>query len=1102
MKKTYLTVIIALMLLLSQTAEAGTANINLDTTRQTMRGYGGMNFPRWIDDLTAAQADKAFGNGDGQIGFSILRVEVPPYEDDWADVVPTAQRAANHGAIIMASPWSPPPSMKTNNNVVGGQLSTSSYSAFANYLRDFANYMSSNGASLYAISVQNEPDYLPDYDSCGWTASQMQTFLNNNASVIPTRVLAPETTGFNSSYMNTVASSSQCDIVGIHIYGGSGTYSGKEYWMTEHLVNDTTWSGALATGREIHNCMTQNMSAYIWWYIRRSYGPIDESGNITKRGYVMSHFAKFVRPGYVRVDATASPQSNVYVTAYKSGSTVVIVAINQNSSSQSVTFSVSGGTVSSYTKYETTSSSNMANRGSVGSTNTLAASSMNTFVGTIGTADTTPPTPDPMTWSSFPEATGQTTIAMTATTATDADSPPVQYYFECTNDGSKSSSWQSSASYTASGLTPNTQYSFRVQARDSAATPNVNGWSSTQYATTDPPVQDTTPPTPDPMTWSSFPTATGSSTITMTATTATDATSPPVQYYFECTNDGSKSSGWQSSSTYVASGLTASTQYSFRARARDSAATPNVTGWSSTMSATTDPAGEGIELLGSWVNGTSHTKESGSNRALIVIAHAEGSSWRNPTLSTVTYGGQTMTKITDRVQSYSWQTRAYVGAFILNEAGVNAATSSTISASWGGSPTSTSITSVFLGGVDQADLVGAYATNGVSNTGTITTSALATSSGDMVIEGGTCTETGTYTANNGFTKGVDLGVSSFDGMGGHKPATGASETPSVTHSTSTNRQALLGFVVQAGGSGGGSAPGQASNPSPSNGATSVGVTTDLSWTAGSGATSHDVYFGTSSPGTFRGNQTGTTYDTGTMTASTTYYWRIDEKNDYGTTTGTVWSFTTAAGGGSPVSLLGSWGTGTSHTKESGSNRALIFIAHAESTSTMNLSAVTYGGQSMTKVLEYNYNAASGYAYAAIFILKETDVAAASSSTFTPTWSGTAPGSAGYSSAFFSNVNQTTSTGATGTGGSTSNPVTTSSLATSSGDMVILGATCGNSGSYTLNNGFTEGNDQTMGGTVTGVTGHKSATGANETPSATYSSSINRQMIIGLVVKHQ
>jgi hypothetical protein len=89
-------------------------------------------------------------------------------------------------------------------------------------------------------------------------------------------------------------------------------------------------------------------------------------------------------------------------------------------------------------------------------------------------------------------------------------------------------------------------------------------------------------------------------------------------------------------------------------------------------------------------------------------------------------------------------------------------------------------------------------------------------------------------------------------------------------------------------------PSAASNPAPGNGATNVSWIQDLSWTAGLYAASHDVYFGTVNPPTFIGNQTAATYDTGTMNTSTTYYWRIDEKNDIGTTAGFVWSFTTSA----------------------------------------------------------------------------------------------------------------------------------------------------------------------------------------------------------------
>jgi hypothetical protein len=92
-------------------------------------------------------------------------------------------------------------------------------------------------------------------------------------------------------------------------------------------------------------------------------------------------------------------------------------------------------------------------------------------------------------------------------------------------------------------------------------------------------------------------------------------------------------------------------------------------------------------------------------------------------------------------------------------------------------------------------------------------------------------------------------------------------------------------------------PTKATGPNPSNGAGGVSIVTDLSWTAGAAATSHDVYFGTdSTPDSteFKGNQTATTFDPGTLAYTTTYYWRIDEKNSIGTTTGDVWSFTTAA----------------------------------------------------------------------------------------------------------------------------------------------------------------------------------------------------------------
>ncbi|NIP28638.1 MAG: SUMF1/EgtB/PvdO family nonheme iron enzyme [Phycisphaerae bacterium] len=86
--------------------------------------------------------------------------------------------------------------------------------------------------------------------------------------------------------------------------------------------------------------------------------------------------------------------------------------------------------------------------------------------------------------------------------------------------------------------------------------------------------------------------------------------------------------------------------------------------------------------------------------------------------------------------------------------------------------------------------------------------------------------------------------------------------------------------------------GQASNPNPADGSLGVSKTADLSWTAGSYTTSHDVYFGTNNPPPFIGNQSLTTFDPGEMDYSTTYYWRIDEIGNAGKTYGLVWSFTT------------------------------------------------------------------------------------------------------------------------------------------------------------------------------------------------------------------
>jgi hypothetical protein len=76
----------------------------------------------------------------------------------------------------------------------------------------------------------------------------------------------------------------------------------------------------------------------------------------------------------------------------------------------------------------------------------------------------------------------------------------------------------------------------------------------------------------------------------------------------------------------------------------------------------------------------------------------------------------------------------------------------------------------------------------------------------------------------------------------------------------------------------------------------VNISASLGWTAGTDTTSHDVYFGTNPTPAFQGNQGegGTSYDPGTLSESTTYYWRVDELNGALKTTGPTWVFATGA----------------------------------------------------------------------------------------------------------------------------------------------------------------------------------------------------------------
>jgi len=393
--------------------------VYLDSTRQIIRGFGGANALIFRPDMTPAEVQTAFGNGDGQIGMTIMRLSISPDSTQWSANVPSALAAQQLGATIIATPWTPPAWMKTNNSTTGGYLIQSDYAAYAAHLKAFADTMAAHGVTVNDISVQNEPDASVGYQSCIWNATEFMNFMRYYAPSVSVPVFMPESESFRQSFsdstLNDSLAAAHTAFVGGHLYGvvdNNGNVSsavqyplalqkGKELWMTEYLIDtpnpppissvDTGWAGAMRTAKTINDCMDYNMSAYVWWYIVRYYGPIgdgtygQQTGSVTKKGYVMSQFARFVRPGFYRVAATTSPVPNVYVTAYKNGANIVIVVLNMGSGAVTLPFTLQGGTVSSFMPYITSATKNclLGNEVTVSNgsfTVTLDPSSVTTFV--------------------------------------------------------------------------------------------------------------------------------------------------------------------------------------------------------------------------------------------------------------------------------------------------------------------------------------------------------------------------------------------------------------------------------------------------------------------------------------------------------------------------------------------------------------------------------------------------------------------------------------------------------------------------------------------------------------------------------------------------
>jgi glucuronoarabinoxylan endo-1,4-beta-xylanase len=384
---------------------AQSATVTWTTEYQTMEGFGAGETFDYATSLTNAQLDAFFSPTSG-MGFSWVRTG-NAQDGSIPDLV-TLQGAVARGAKIIMTLQSPTVAIKAsgtwNHGALGPDGNTcfssnpslaSNMTTWANDIVGILNTYNSNGVPIAALSVENEPNIEANYyGACEFTAAGIDSFVSTYlgpalaASSFHPRLLMPETSGWmNPDYATTCLNDSACakyvDTVASHNYSGpkgvDGTNNGyccatatayplaatksKKLWMTETnggliLSNGSNCSGgtwcddpsmadALVWAHQIHDYLTiSNVSFWQYWEMLypNNLGYWSDTAQVAQRFYAVGNWSKFVRPGWVRIGATASPAPGIYITAFKETSSgkFAIIAINKNSSPANVDFSLSG----------------------------------------------------------------------------------------------------------------------------------------------------------------------------------------------------------------------------------------------------------------------------------------------------------------------------------------------------------------------------------------------------------------------------------------------------------------------------------------------------------------------------------------------------------------------------------------------------------------------------------------------------------------------------------------------------------------------------------------------------------------------------------------
>ena len=402
----------------SGTAQSGDVTVSLSSLQQKISGFGVSS--AWAGSYANASDPDYLWSTTKGAGLTLLRIR-------YGDGLAIAKSAAQNGVTVWMTPWG-----TGTNGATGGSYTTTQTNpngctgsmpvltnpqGLAGALVTWVQNAKTQGVPIYAVSAENEPDSCGINSTTSYSAAQLAAWidvLGPAMAAINVKIMGPETmnacgfTGYFNAIKNDAAAWNAVSIFASHEYG-CGTLpsqpsiaaAGKEYWETEVDTGagrgDSTGDGiasALPMATTIHNDLTKaNLNAWhIWWLYNASGNGgclYDTSTKVwTKRLWVLGNYARFVRPGYMRVSTSGTVPSGVLVSAYQNPAdgTVVVVAINSNTAATPLSLYVSGVVPCSITPWVTSATDSLAAKPAITVSNarfsaTLDAQSVTSFVG-------------------------------------------------------------------------------------------------------------------------------------------------------------------------------------------------------------------------------------------------------------------------------------------------------------------------------------------------------------------------------------------------------------------------------------------------------------------------------------------------------------------------------------------------------------------------------------------------------------------------------------------------------------------------------------------------------------------------------------------------